>query len=233
VTITGGHMWYFGQEADGVDGVRRAVRQLVKEGADFVKIVATGGSTRTSYPSRPAFNPDEVRAIVDEAHKLGKPTAAHCASTQGVINAVEAGVDTIIHCVFLEPDGTPRFRPEVAERIAAGEAWVDFTVAQTWVRLLALEAKAERGEARSEATGRASIGHLAPLAPDRVGPLNEATPRVVTRREYAYRYRATKPGGKGAGGSASSDEKAARQSKRTAATWESVPRGRSALRRRA
>jgi imidazolonepropionase-like amidohydrolase len=151
VTITGGHMWYFGQEADGVDGVRRAVRQLVKEGADFVKIVATGGSTRTSYPRRPAFNPDELRAIVDEAHKLGKPTAAHCSSTQGVINALEAGVDTIIHCVFLEPDGTPRFRPEVAERIAASEAWVDFTIAQTWVRILALEAKAAHGEALSRA----------------------------------------------------------------------------------
>ncbi len=57
VTITGGHMWYFGQEADGPDGVRRAVRQLLKEGADFIKIVATGGSTRTSYPARPAYNP--------------------------------------------------------------------------------------------------------------------------------------------------------------------------------
>jgi imidazolonepropionase-like amidohydrolase len=151
VTITGGHMWYFGQEADGVDGVRRAVRQLVKEGADFVKIVATGGSTRTSYPARPAYTPDELRAIVDEAHKFGKPTAAHCASTQGVIDAVEAGVDTIIHCVFLEPDGTPRFRSEVAEQVAAANAWVDFTIAQTWVRILALEAKAERGEALSGA----------------------------------------------------------------------------------
>ncbi len=97
VTITGGHMWYFGQEADGADGVRQAVRQLVKEGADFVKIVATGGSTRTSDPARPAYNPDELRALVDEAHKFGKPTAAHCSSTQGVIDAVEAGVDTIIH----------------------------------------------------------------------------------------------------------------------------------------
>jgi imidazolonepropionase-like amidohydrolase len=131
VTITGGHRSYFGQEADGVDGVRRAVRQLVKEGADFVKLVATGGSTRTSYPARPAFTPDELRAIADEAHKFGKPAAAHCASTQGVSDDAEAGVDTVIHCVFLEPDGTPRFRPEVAERIAARGAWVDSTVAQT------------------------------------------------------------------------------------------------------
>lgn len=147
VTITGGHLWYFGQEADGVDAGRQAVRQLVKEGADFIKVIATGGSTRTSYPSRPAYTPEELRAIVDEAHKFGKPTAAHCSSTQGVSDAVEAGIDTVIHCVFLEPDGTPRFRQEVADRIAARNAWVDFTIAQTWVRILALDAKAERGEA--------------------------------------------------------------------------------------
>jgi imidazolonepropionase-like amidohydrolase len=146
VTITGGHLWYFGQEADGVDAVRRAVRQLVKDCADFVKIIATGGSTRTSYPSRPAYTPEELRAIVDEAHKFGKPTAAHCSSTQGVSDAVAAGVDTVIHCVFLEPDGTPRFRQEVADRIAAGNAWVDFTIAQSWVRILALDAKETRGE---------------------------------------------------------------------------------------
>ena len=151
MTITGGHLWYFGQEADGVDAGRQAVRQLVKEGADFVKVIATGGSTRTSYPSRPAYTPEELRAIVDEAHKFGKPTAAHCSSTQGVSDAVEAGIDTVIHCVFLEPDGTPRFRQEVADRIAARNAWVDFTVAQTWVRILALDAKAERGAALTPA----------------------------------------------------------------------------------
>lgn len=151
VTITGGHLWYFGQEADGVDAGRQAVRQLVKEGADFIKVIATGGSTRTSYPSRPAYTPEELRAIVDEAHKFGKPTAAHCSSTQGVSDAVEAGIDTVIHCVFLEPDGTPRFRQEVADRIAARNAWVDFTIAQTWVRILALDAKAERGEALTPA----------------------------------------------------------------------------------
>lgn len=145
ITITGGHTWYFGGEADGVDGVRHAVRQLVKEGADFIKIMATGGSTRTSYPTRPAFNADEVRAAVEEAHKFGKPVAAHCTSTQGIVNAVEAGVDTIIHCVFADADGTPTFRPEVAERIAAAGCWVDATIAQSAQRVRLLQERQEGG----------------------------------------------------------------------------------------
>jgi imidazolonepropionase-like amidohydrolase len=146
VTITGGHLWYFGAEADGVDGVRRTVRQLLKEGADFIKIVATGGSTRTSFASRPAFNVDEMHALVDEAHKFGKPTAAHSSSTQGIVNALEAGVDTIIHCRFIEPDGTLNYRPEVADAIAAAERWVDGTLAQGLFRVHQLEQKRDAGQ---------------------------------------------------------------------------------------
>ena len=145
VTITGGHLWYFGEEADGEDGVRRAVRQMIKEGADCIKLIATGGSTRTSIASRPAFNATEIRAIVDEAHKFGKPTAAHCSSTQGVVNALEAGVDTIIHCRFVEPDGTVRFRPEVAERLAAAGCWVDATIAQGGMRIRSLQGRQAAG----------------------------------------------------------------------------------------
>ena len=67
VTITGGHLHWFGGEANGAEGVRSAVRQLVKEGADFIKIMASGGSTRSSHPYLPAFAPDQLRAIVGEA----------------------------------------------------------------------------------------------------------------------------------------------------------------------
>jgi imidazolonepropionase-like amidohydrolase len=145
ITITGGHLWYFGAEADGEDGVRRMVRQMVKEGADCIKIIATGGSTRTSIASRPAFNAAEVRAIVDEAQKLGKPTAAHCSSTQGIVNAVDAGADTIIHCRFIEPDGSGKFRPEVAERLAASGCWVDATLAQSGMRVRMLQERQAAG----------------------------------------------------------------------------------------
>ena len=128
ISIIGGHMGYFGSEVTGSVEARAMVRQLVKEGADYIKITATGGSTRTSFPLRPSFNADELRAITDEAHKFGKLTATHCLSIQGIINSRDAEVDMIIHCVFKEPDGTDTFRPDVAERIGENGAYVNPTL---------------------------------------------------------------------------------------------------------
>ncbi len=128
ITITGGHMGYFGSEADGVDAVRAAVRTLLKEGADYIKIVATGGSTRTSDPNRASYTVPELAAITDEARRHGKLTAAHCTSAQGVQNCLDAGVDMIIHCIFNEPDGSYRFRSDLVERLVTAKAWVNPTL---------------------------------------------------------------------------------------------------------
>jgi imidazolonepropionase-like amidohydrolase len=128
ITITGGHMGYFGSEADGKDAVRAEVRKLLKEGADYIKIVATGGSTRTSDPNRASYTVAELAAMTDEAHRHGRLTAAHCTSAQGVQNCLDAGVDMIVHCVFNEPDGTYRYRPDLVERLAAAKAWVNPTL---------------------------------------------------------------------------------------------------------
>jgi imidazolonepropionase-like amidohydrolase len=128
ITITGGHMGYFGSEADGEAAVRAEVRTLLKEGADYIKIVATGGSTRTSDPNRASYTVPELVAMTDEAHRHGKLTAAHCTSAQGVQNCLDAAVDMIIHCVFNEPDGTYRYRPDLVERLAGAKAWVNPTL---------------------------------------------------------------------------------------------------------
>ena len=127
LAIVGGHLSYFGIQATGEDECRAAVRQLIKEGVDFIKITATGGSTRTSFPLRPSFNPYEIRAICEEAHRFGKHAVAHCASTEGMINALDAGVDTIVHAMFKESDGTNNYRPDVAERIANQGVFVNPT----------------------------------------------------------------------------------------------------------
>ena len=121
------------------------VRQLIKEGADYIKIVATGGSTVTSPPLLPSFNVDELQAIVDEAHKFGVLTAAHCVSTQGTINSLDAGVDMIIHCVFKEADGTDVFREDVAERIVTQGAFVNPTLHVSRAKMWALQERQERG----------------------------------------------------------------------------------------
>jgi imidazolonepropionase-like amidohydrolase len=70
----------------------------------------------------------ELAAMTDEAHRHGVLTAAHCTSALGVQNCLDAGVDMIIHCVFTEPDGTYRFRPDLVERLVAAKAWVNTTL---------------------------------------------------------------------------------------------------------
>ena len=143
VAIVGGHLSYFGVEATGTDECRASVRQLVKEGADFIKVTATGGSTQTSYPFRPSFTLEELTAICEEAHKFGKHVAAHCASTQGMIDALDAGVDTILHGYHTEPDGTATYRPEVTERIAGQGVFVNPTLYQARYGIGVLESKME------------------------------------------------------------------------------------------
>jgi len=128
ITMTGGHMWYFGSEADGEDGVRAEVRTLLKEGADYIKIVASGGSTRTSNWKRPSYTVAELAAMTDEAHRQGKITAAHCACAASIENCLDAHLDMIIHCVFTEPDGTYRSRQDLVDRLAEAQVWVNPTL---------------------------------------------------------------------------------------------------------
>ena len=141
VAIIGGHMGYFGGEVTGPVETRALTRQLIKEGADYIKIAATGGSTRTSFPMRPSFNVDEMTAITDEAHKFGKLTAAHCVSSQGIANSLDASVDMIIHCNFRDPDGSHNFRKDIADRIAEQGAYVNPTLQVGRARNWALSRK--------------------------------------------------------------------------------------------
>ena len=109
VTVTGGHLWFMGGEADGVDGVRTATRGLIKEGADFIKVIATGGSTLTSYPYRPAFGVEELKAIGAEAHNQGRFVGAHCRSNQGMRNVLQAGFEVIYHAFFVDEEELPSY----------------------------------------------------------------------------------------------------------------------------
>ncbi len=132
VTMTGGHFYWCNQEADGIDGVRNAVRQLVKEGVDHIKIMASGGGTAGTDNRRPYYSVEELRAIVDEAHNLGKRATAHCMATKSISNALDAGVDMIEHAGFIEPDGSLKFYPEIAERIAQDGVYLSPTIQITF-----------------------------------------------------------------------------------------------------
>jgi len=103
ITITGGHCWWCGTEADGVSGVRRKVRELVKGGADLIKVIATGASLGSflfpaaSTSTAPAFSDEEIEALFDEAHSLGRKVTAHATTPEGALQVVKAGVDGVEH----------------------------------------------------------------------------------------------------------------------------------------
>jgi imidazolonepropionase-like amidohydrolase len=88
--------------ADGVDEVRRAVREQVKHGADLIKIGVTGAVlVENGVPGATHFNPDEIQALVEEAQKFGCRVAAHAHGADGIMKAIQAGVHTIEHGTYL------------------------------------------------------------------------------------------------------------------------------------
>jgi len=106
ITITGGSGYFFGIEADGADEIRKAVRLLIKDGADFIKMMLTGAEcTPNTDKKASSYTDQEVYAAVDEAHRHGKKVAAHAHGTNGIKQAAKIGVDTIEHSSFLTEKG--------------------------------------------------------------------------------------------------------------------------------
>ncbi len=91
--------------ADGVDEIRKAVREQVKHGADLIKIGVTGAVlVESGLPGATHFNEDEIHALVDEAAKFGRGVAAHAHGADGILKALQAGVRTIEHGTYLYQD---------------------------------------------------------------------------------------------------------------------------------
>jgi len=119
ITVTGGHCWFMGGEADSEDDLRRLVRTHHKNGADLIKVMSTGGfMTAGSAPWYAQFTTAQIAVIVDEAARVDKPVAAHAHGIEGIRRAVEAGVTTIEHCSFVTETNERRFSEAVAARIA-------------------------------------------------------------------------------------------------------------------
>lgn len=128
LTITGGHCHFIGIQVDGPDNVTRVVRQQFRAGADFIKIMATGGGTRGTWPGHASFSVAEITAACKAAHRIDKKVSAHCRGIPGIRNAIEAGVDHIEHADFELPDGSLKFDPELADQIAARGIYVTPTI---------------------------------------------------------------------------------------------------------
>ena len=103
------------READGPDDMRKAVREQLRRGADYVKLMATGARSVLAEDPEPAqMTAGELAAIVDEAHRLGLRVAAHVEGLDGARLAVREGVDTIEHGLSLHRE--PVLLEEMAER---------------------------------------------------------------------------------------------------------------------
>ncbi len=122
ITITGGHgdlnnyspqtrVSMFPEErdfqiADGVDQIRHVVRAQVKYGVDVIKILATGGVlSKGDNPGAPSYTFEELKAAAEEAHMAGRKIAAHAHGTQGIKNAILAGIDSIEHSSLIDDEG--------------------------------------------------------------------------------------------------------------------------------
>ena len=105
ICITGGHGFFIGKECDGADEVRKVVRQEIKKGADLIKIMSTGGiNTPGNKATVPQFTTEELVSAIQEAHKAGLKTATHALGSEGIANALEAGIDSIEHGFVLNQD---------------------------------------------------------------------------------------------------------------------------------
>jgi imidazolonepropionase-like amidohydrolase len=103
------------READGPWEMRKAVREQIRDGADYIKIMATGArSVEREDPEPAQMTRDEVTAVVDEAHRIGYRVAAHAEGLGGARIAVEEGVDTIEHGLSLHRE--PKLLDQMAER---------------------------------------------------------------------------------------------------------------------
>jgi imidazolonepropionase-like amidohydrolase len=105
ICMTGGHGHNMGREVDGPDEARKGAREQLKAGADVIKVMATGGvMTKGVEPGAAQLTEEEMRAAIEEAHKAGKRTATHAQGTEGIKNAIRAGVDSIEHGFFLDTE---------------------------------------------------------------------------------------------------------------------------------
>ncbi len=122
LSITGGHFdfWlksgfdmkisypgYPDSICDGVEGVRRKVREVMRAGAEVIKVMATGGvMSANDSPEHPQFSREEFKVIIEEARTRGLKTMAHAHGAEGIKNAAEVGIDSIEHGTYLDKEAT-------------------------------------------------------------------------------------------------------------------------------
>lgn len=130
ITTTAGHGAEFGVAADSASELVGAVRGAVADGADLIKIMVTGGAVDPWTNRRRAqYTEEQLRAGIEDAHRLGRKVVGHANATEGITRGVRAGIDVIAHCNWLgtEP-GTVRVELDTVDEMARRGTWVDLNI---------------------------------------------------------------------------------------------------------
>ncbi len=129
LAVTGGHGSFLGGwELDGANEFRHAARANIRDGVDFIKVIATGGVlTEGSEPGARAVTRDELAAVIDEAHRADCQVAVHAHGAEGIEVALEMGVDTVEHCTYATNETLDQFEASSAGYVST----IISTVVQT------------------------------------------------------------------------------------------------------
>ena len=127
ITTTSGHLYFTGIRADNADELRKSIRYLVEKGVDFIKIMATGGGmTPVANRRRAQYSLAELTAAVDDAHRLRKRVIVHVNGTEGIRNAVKAGVDVLAHCNWMgEEENTVEYDESIVKLAVGRRIYLD------------------------------------------------------------------------------------------------------------
>lgn len=128
ITTTAGHCSWLGACADSADEVIREARRQVAAGADFIKLMLTGGNlTPRSNPNMLQYPPDVVAALAQEARRLGRPLVVHAHSEEAVALAGRVGADVVAHGTCASENGIG-LSPDTIAALLAGKTAIDATI---------------------------------------------------------------------------------------------------------
>jgi imidazolonepropionase-like amidohydrolase len=129
ITRSGGHCWFLGGACQGHTELSRAVADRSDRQCDVVKVMATGGYLTPTFPMWEAqFQLEELRTVVDQAHRLSLPVAAHCHGIVGIEQALDTGADSIEHCTFYTPAARPEPTESLLTRLASSPVVISATL---------------------------------------------------------------------------------------------------------
>ena len=130
ITTTAGHLHFCGNTADTMDEIRKAVRRSCEKEVDVIKVMASGGNmTRGSNPMMPQYEIDELRVLVNEAHRLKRRVAAHTLEAKSIRRSIAAGVDTLEHCTWRGIEAEDNDPQQLVDLLKNSQTMVTLTLA--------------------------------------------------------------------------------------------------------